>query len=79
MIRDSRADRVRFSERLGIIASVTILISSMVFVETPVHAHAIIWTTGFSTIVFAVVPLILAVALLMRVILTGEWSDTSWF
>ena len=53
-----RQDRRRHtSERLGIIASVMILISSMA----------------------SVVALILAVALLIRVILTGEWSDTSWF
>ena len=65
-------ERRHASERLGIIASVTILISSMLFVV------AIIWTTGFWTTLFAVA-LILAVALLIRVILTGEWSDTSWF
>ena len=39
---------------------------------------AIIWMAGFWTTLFAVA-LILAVALLIRVILTGEWSDTSWF
>ena len=69
---DRRDKRRHASERLGIIASVTILIFSMLFVVV------IIWTTGFLTIVFAVA-LILAVALLIRVILTGEWSDTSWF
>ena len=68
-----RRDKRRYaSEWLGIIASVTILISSMLFVVV------IIWMTDFLTIVF-VVALILAVALLIRVILTGEWSDTSWF
>ena len=65
-------ERRHASERLGIIASVTILIFSMASVV------AIIWTTGFWTTLFAVA-LILAVALLIRVILTGEWSDTSWF
>ena len=69
-----RRDKRRYaSERLGIIASVTIPISLMLSVV------AIIWIAGFWTIVFAAVPLILAMALFMRVILTGEWSDTSWF
>ena len=67
-----RNKRWHTSERLGIIASVAILIFSMASIV------AIIWTAGFWTTLFAVA-LILAVALLIRVILTGEWSDTSWF
>ena len=69
---DRRDKRRHASERLGIIASVAILIFSMASIV------AIIWTAGFWTTLFAVA-LILAVALLIRVILTGEWSDTSWF
>jgi len=48
------------------------LIAAMIFVAT------IVWATGIWTTLMAI-GLILAVALLIRVILTGEWSETTWF
>lgn len=64
--------RKTISYRLGLVSTSFILITVLVAV-----AYLVV-NQGIFTMIGAVM-LILAIALLIRVILTGEWSETSWF
>lgn len=74
LIRNSdKADqRSHLSYRFGLLVSFVLLIAIIVAVLAVIVLEGI-WV---ATVIIAG---ILAVALLVRVILTGEWSDTSWF
>ncbi len=70
--RDRESARAAASYNFGLISTVTLL--SVVLVAFTV---LLIFAGLFQTLV--AVAAILATALLVRVIMTGEWSETSWF
>lgn len=70
--RDREHARERASYNFGMLCAVGLL--AMVLIA---FTCLLIFAGLFSTL--AAIAGILAVALLVRVILTGEWSDTSWF
>lgn len=70
--RDAEDGRANASYRFGIAASAVLVLGV-------VAAFAVILIFAGPIESAVVIGGILAVALLIRVILTGEWSDTSWF
>ena len=70
--RDAEDVRANVSYRFGMVASVVLVGLTLACITT-----LMIFVGVASTV--AVIGLILAVALLVRVVLTGQWSDTSWF
>lgn len=70
--RDAEDARANASYRFGMLASLVLVGLTLACITT-----LMIFVGVASTI--AVIGLILAVALLVRVVLTGQWSDTSWF
>lgn len=70
--RDRESARVTASYNFGLICSI-ILLSSLLIAFTCM----VIFAGAAATII--TVGAILATALLVRVILTGEWSETTWF
>ena len=70
--RDQEDSRFNVSYRFGIVGSL-VLVGMLLCSVTMLLINVGIWATLGLTVV------ILAVALLIRVILTGEWSDTTWF
>ncbi len=64
--------RKNTSYRFGLV-STTLLLSIALFTVTYIVVNQGIFIS------IGAAALILAIALLIRVILTGEWSDTSWF
>jgi hypothetical protein len=70
--RDRESARLTASYNFGLLCAIVLLALILVcFTCMLVFAGLLATAT--------VVVLILAVSLLVRVILTGEWSDTSWF
>lgn len=70
--RDKEDARVNISYRFGLAVSL-LLVAFTLTAFTVAMIFAGVWATLIA------VAAILAVALLVRVILTGKWSDTSWF
>jgi len=70
--RDKEDQRANGSYRLGIIGSLILLIVIVVSVSFVLVHIGVAATLGLMGVV-------LAAALLIRVVLTGEWSETSWF
>lgn len=70
--RDNEDAREHGSYRIGLIVAGVLLVSLV-----SAAAAILIYGGIFETI--AAVVVILAGAALIRVVLTGEWSDTSWF
>ncbi|WP_128292608.1 MULTISPECIES: hypothetical protein [Afifella] len=70
--RDREDARANASYRFGIVASLILIamaLSSLTFI--------LVWAGLLATIGLALATL--AIAVLIRVVLTGEWSETSWF
>lgn len=70
--RNAESEREHFSERFGI-AAVVLLIGMLIFGVVFITLEAGIVALGM------LIALILATALMIRVIVTGEWSETTWF
>ena len=70
--RDNEDRRYNTSYRFGVGAS-AVLVSVVVLSFTMTLINLGVWAT------LGLVRLALAIALLVRVILTGEWSETTWF
>jgi hypothetical protein len=70
--RDNANSRHHSSYRFGLGASIALVGGVLASVSYLMVNLGILAT-------FAAVGLILAVALLIRVVLTGNWSDTTWF
>ena len=69
---DKADSRVNTSYRFGLVSTAFILLGALAAFSFVLVTAGILATAG-------AVAMILAVALLTRVVLTGEWSDTSWF
>ncbi|MBZ8133919.1 hypothetical protein [Afifella sp. IM 167] len=70
--RDHEDARANASYRFGVVSSLILLamaLASFTFI--------LVWAGLLATIGLALATL--AIAVLIRVVLTGEWSDTSWF
>lgn len=70
--RDAADRRYHMSHRFGVSATVFLLCMTL-------GAFAVIFVNLGIIATLLVISLIFALALLIRVILTGKWSDTSWF
>ena len=70
--RDNEDKRANISYRFGVAAAV-LLVGIIIFACSFLFVKVGIWSTLLT------VALAIAVALLVRVILTGQWSDTTWF
>ncbi len=70
--RDRESARVTASYNFGLLCTIVLL--AMLLIATVV---LLVFLGVFETLI--AIAAILALALLVRVILTGEWSDTSWF
>ncbi|UFI04663.1 hypothetical protein [Roseibium aggregatum] len=69
---DKKDNRANVSYRFAI-ASSLFLVFFLLLSVTLLSIYVGLWST------FLAILLILAIALLIRVILTGEWSETGWF
>lgn len=70
--RDAEDRREHVSFRLGLVSTAILALAILITLSV-----LLIWVGIIGTFVSIIG--IIAVALLVRVILTGEWSDTSWF
>lgn len=70
--RDREDARANVSYRFGLAASLVLVALTLTCVTT-----LLVFVGLLPTIL--VIALILAVSLLVRVVLTGQWSDTTWF
>lgn len=70
--RDREDRRGHASYRFGLLATVGLLLGV-------VAAFTLIFIFAGVVATLVLIGVLLAIALLIRVILTGEWSDTSWF
>lgn len=70
--KDDANKRHHGSYRFGLGASITLVVAVLAAVSYLMVNLGVVAT-------FAAIGLILAVALLIRVVLTGNWSDTTWF
>lgn len=69
---DNEDAREHGSYRIGLVVAGTLLVSLVAAAAT-----LLIYAGIFETL--AAVAVILAAGALMRIVLTGQWSDTSWF
>jgi len=69
---DKQDERFNVSFRLGIVAALMLVMTAIL---------GIVFLTIYGGILstISLIAFILAISLLIRVILTGQWSETSWF
>lgn len=70
--RDAEDKRANNSYRFGMIVTV-LLVTLIIFAFSFLFVKVGIWSTLLA------IMFVIAIALLTRVILTGQWSDTTWF
>jgi hypothetical protein len=70
--RDRENQRENVSYRFGVVAASVLLIAILAFTFGCLAYVGFLATLGL-------IGVVLACALLVRVVLTGEWSETSWF
>lgn len=70
--RDKESERDHYSYRFALVSTVS-LVALVLLAVTVLFIFVGVWST------IGVIGVILAIALMIRVILTGEWSETTWF
>ena len=70
--RDNEDKRANNSYRFGMVVSVA-LVALIIFAFTFLFVKVGVWSTLLA------IAFVIATALLIRVIVTGQWSETTWF